>query len=220
MKVNQQTAPAREAIAPRTPRGEQRRAGLLEAARDVFLEQGYEGASVEEIVRRVGGSKASLYSYFGSKEGLFWEVLDRLSDEFMAELGVPEQADEHIEATLTLVGMRFLGIFLDPGRCRLFRTMIAESSRFPELAQSFFERGSLRVYQALGTYLQLQHRAGRLDCPSHDTMATQFLELVKGTPHFRVLLSLPPFPPGFDPAAHVAGAVRLFLHGCARAAKP
>ena len=216
MKVNQPTADAREPDAPRTPRGEARRSALLEAARDVFLEQGYEGASIEEIVRRVGGSKASLYAYFGSKQGLFWEVAGDATEQFLAELALPTQADAELEKTLNTIGMRFLRGFLDPAGCRMFRTLIAESQRFPELAQRFFERGPQRVRQALGNYLRLQQDAGRLDCADPEMAASQFLELVKGPPHARVMLSMEPFLPNFDPAQHVAGAVRLFLYGCAR----
>ena len=216
MKVNQQTADAREPDAPRTPRGEARRSALLEAARDVFLEQGYEGASIEEIVRRVGGSKASLYAYFGSKQGLFWEVVGDATEQFLAELALPTQADAELEKTLNTIGLRFLRGFLDPAGCRMFRTLIAESQRFPELAQRFFERGPQRVRQVLGNYLRLQQDAGRIDCADPEMAASQFLELVKGPPHARVMLSVEPFPPNFDPAQHVAGAVRLFLYGCAR----
>ena len=216
MKVNQQTADAPEPAARRTPRGEARRSALLEAALEVFLEQGYEGASIEEIVRRVGGSKASLYAYFGSKQGLFWEVLNQLSDRFIEGLAVPPEADAELEKTLNTIGLRFLRGFLDPAGCRMFRTLIAESQRFPELAQRFFERGPQRVRQVLGNYLRLQQDAGRIDCADPEMAASQFLELVKGPPHARVMLSVEPFPPGFDPAQHVAGAVRLFLYGCAR----
>lgn len=219
MKVNRQTSDTQEPAAPRTPRGELRHAALLEAAEAVFLEHGYEGASIEEIVRRVGGSKASLYSYFGSKENLFWEVLNQLSDRFMTELAVPTQADADLEGTLAAIGRRFLAIFLDPQRCRLFRTMIAESVRFPELSRNFFERGA-RTRLALAGYLRLQQQAGRIVCPDPEMAASQFLELVKGPPHFRVLLSLPPFDQGFDPEAHVTGAVRLFLYGCAVSRRP
>lgn len=215
MKVNRQTTDTQEPTAPRTPRGELRHAALLEAAQAVFLEHGYEGASIEEIVRRVGGSKASLYSYFGSKENLFWEVLNQLSDRFMTELAVPTQADADIEGTLAAIGRRFLTIFLDPQRCRLFRTMIAESARFPELSRAFFERG-MRARRAVADYLRLQHEAGRIDYLDADVAAMQFLELVKGPPHSRVLLSLPPFPEGFDHEAHVIAAVRLYLYGCAK----
>jgi len=219
LKVNRQTTDLQEPAAPRTPRGELRHAALLEAAQAVFLEQGYEGASIEEIVRRVGGSKASLYSYFGSKENLFWEVLNQLSDRFMTELAVPTQADADIEGTLAAIARRFLTIFLDPQRCRLFRTMIAESARFPELSRAFFERGT-RARRAVANYLQLQHQAGRIDCPDPEMAAMQFLELVKGPPHSRVLLSLPPFPEGFDHEAHIAAAVRLYLYGCAVNGRP
>jgi AcrR family transcriptional regulator len=180
----------------------------------VFLEYGYEGASIEEIVRRVGGSKASLYSYFGSKENLFWEVLNQLSDRFMTGLAVPSEADADLEGTLAAIGRRFLEIFLDAKRCRLFRTMIAESVRFPELSKEFFERG-LRTRRALAAYLGKQAAAGRISCADPDMAASQFLELVKGSPHLRVLLSMAAFPDGFDPDAHVAGAVRIFLYGCA-----
>ncbi len=87
--------------ARRTPRGEARRSALLEAAREVFLEQGYEGASIEEIVRRVGGSKASLYAYFGSKQGLFWEVAcDADRRVRQPALAVPTQANPDLEQTL------------------------------------------------------------------------------------------------------------------------
>ena len=216
MKVNRQTAAAREPGARRTPRGEARRSALLEAAREVFLEQGYEGASIEEIVRRVGGSKASLYAYFGSKQGLFWEVVGDATEQFLTELALPTQADAELEKTLNTIGLRFLRGFLDPAGCRMFRTLIAESQRFPELAQRFFERGPQRVRQVLGNYLRLQQEAGRLDCADPEMAASQFLELVKGPPHARVMLSVEPFPPDFDPAQHVAGAVRLFLYGCAR----
>ena len=216
MKVNHPSVDVRESAAPRTPRGEARRSALLEAARDVFLEQGYEGTSIEEIVRRVGGSKASLYSYFGSKEGLFWEVALMLTEEFVQELAVPTQANPELEQTLNALGMRFLRGFLDPAGCRLLRTLIAESQRFPELAQQYFERGPMRVRRALGDYLRLQRDAGRIDCADPDMAASQFLELVKGPPHARMMLSVPPFNPEFDPEQHVAGAVRLFLYGCAR----
>ena len=218
MKVNRQTAAPPEPAVRRTPRGEARRSALLVAAREVFLEQGYEGTSIEEIVRRVGGSKASLYSYFGSKEGLFWEMAGELTDEFIEELAVPTQADADLENTLNTIGLRFLRGFLDPAGCRMFRTLIAESQRFPELAQRFFERGPQRARQALGQYLRLQHEAGRIDCADPQMAASQLLELVKGPPHARVMLSMPPFPPDFDPRLHVAGAVRLFLYGCARRA--
>ena len=198
-----------------TERGEQRRQALIDAARDVFLEQGYERASIEEVMRRVGGgSKASLYSYFGSKEGLFWEVLSLQCDRFMQDLRVPTIADDQVEEALSAVARRFLKQISEPVSLNLFRLMIAEAPRFPELAERFYERGALSVRQMLGRYLALQCEAGRLDCEDVELSAIHFFELLKA-PHLRMLLGLSPFPRGQSTEKYVAQSVRLFLNGCA-----
>jgi AcrR family transcriptional regulator len=202
--------------ARRTERGEQRRRKLLAAARQVFLERGYVGASIEEVMRRVGGSKASLYRYFGSKEGLFFDILAVESERFMKDLEIPQSADQDVEATLTAIGRRFLRQMIDEDRLGLYRVIFAEAQRFPELARRFFERGPRRSHAALAHYLRLQTQAGRLDCPDPDFAAAQFFELIKGRPHSALLFGLAPFPRGAGREAHIAASVRLFLYGCSR----
>jgi len=198
----------------RTERGEQRRLALLQTAQEVFLERGYEGASIEEIVRRVGGSKASLYSYFGSKEGLFFEILIAQTEAFMNELRVPLVADVNLEKTLRRIGTTFLKVMLDDRRCGLFRIMIAEASRLPrEMVQQFFDNGPHRGRKAMSHYLNLQRDAGRLRLGDGQRAASQFFELIKGQPHSRLLLGLTPFPAGSSLEAHVDSAVNLFLYG-------
>ncbi|MCX7072992.1 MAG: TetR/AcrR family transcriptional regulator [Gammaproteobacteria bacterium] len=198
-------------------RGERRREALLAAGRAVFLESGYEGASIEEVMRRVGGSKASLYRYFGSKEGLFGAIIESGCREFMGRFRVPTGADDDIAATLTEIARRFASLFLDAERRELFRIMIAEMPRFPALAQRFYENGPARARKLLGDYFQRQHEAGRLHCPDPEFAAVQFIEMVKAAPQHRAMLGLSPFLPGRDAAQHIAGVVDLFLHGCARA---
>lgn len=211
--------PAAAAVAPaekaarRTPRGELRRESLLKAAREVFLESGFHGASIEEVVRRVGGSKASLYSYFGSKEGLFTDIIVAQCDEFMKNLALPEVADDDIEATLTQVSRRFLKVFLEPERRELFRIIVAEASRFPAFAKRFYENGPMRARRLLGRYLALQHEAGAIHCPDPPLAASLFIEMVKATPHHRMLLGMTPYHDGHDIDSHIASVVRLFLHG-------
>ena len=199
----------------RTGRGEQRRQALLDAALAVFLEQGYERASIEEVMRRVGGgSKASLYSYFGSKEGLFWEVLGAQCDRFMQDLALPTVADDDPGATLTAVARRYMRQLGEPASRELYRIMIAEAPRFPDLARRFYEQGAERVRDRLGRYLELQHRAGRVVCPEPLLAAMQFFELLKA-PHLRMMLGLPPLPRGLSLDRHLKSAVRIFLYGCA-----
>jgi AcrR family transcriptional regulator len=198
----------------RTERGEQRRLALLKVAQEVFLERGYEGTSIEEIMARVGGSKASLYSYFGSKEGLFFEIMIAQTNVFMNELKLPEIADQHPEKTLRRVGISFLKAILDERRRGLFRIMIAEAARLPqELVQRFYDFGPQRGRKALADYLKLQHKAGRLRVANNEQAAAQFFELIKGQPHSRALLGLAPFTSGNTLERHVDSAVSLFLHG-------
>jgi len=199
----------------RTPRGDLRRESILEAAREVFLESGFHGASIEEVVRRVGGSKASLYSYFGSKEGLFTDIIVMQCDEFMKNLDLPSQADAQIEQTLTEVSRRFLKTFLESKRRELFRIIVAEAARFPAFAKRFYENGPMRARRLLGQYLRLQHDAGIIHCPDAEFAASLFIEMVKATPHHRMLLGLPPYHEGHDMESHIAGAVSVFLHGVA-----
>jgi AcrR family transcriptional regulator len=196
-------------------RGTARREAMLTAALAVFLEHGYEGASIEEVMRRVGGSKASLYRYFGNKEGLFGDIITMRCEEFMQGFVVPAQADDDIEQTLTRIAQRFVRIFLDPERRELFRIMLAEMPRFPALAQRFYEQGPARARKLLGDYFRRQHEAGRLVCPDPEFIATQFIEMVKANPQHRALLGFEPFLPGRTVEQHIAGVVRLFLHGCA-----
>jgi AcrR family transcriptional regulator len=82
-----------EATSPATPepeagRAELRRAAFLEAARDVFLEFGYEQANMAEIVRRAGGSLSTLYAQFGGKKGLFEAMIDSRVSELTEQMQV------------------------------------------------------------------------------------------------------------------------------------
>jgi AcrR family transcriptional regulator len=205
----------------RTERGEQRRQALMEAARQVFLEHGYEGASIGEVMRRVGGSKASLYTYFGSKEGLFFDILAEQSEQIMKDLKIPQAADDDIERTLNAIGKRYLRMMLDSDCVGLFRIMFAEAQRFPDLAKRFFERGPQTSRRSLSQYLRLQSEAGRLDLdfPDPDFAAAQFFEMIKGRPHTAQMFCLAPFPHGSGLEKHVDATVRLFLYGCSRRRK-
>ena len=136
---------ASTAVAPRTnARGERRREAMLSAAQAVFLEHGYTGASLEEVIQRVGGSKASLYSYFGSKEGLFEQMVANGCERFLRNVAIPTAIEGDLESTLRAFGLRFFKLFTEPNGVRLMRAIIAEATRFPTLAQQFYDNGPKR----------------------------------------------------------------------------
>src|SRR5690348_5968780 len=115
-------------------RAEAKRSAILHAAADVFLANGYVGASMDEVAARAGVSKQTVYKHFASKERLFSELVlssvgevDRLMSQTASAL--PDSAD--LEADLTALARRFVGHLMQPDVMRLRRLVIAEADRFP-----------------------------------------------------------------------------------------
>lgn len=207
-----QEAPA----APATRRGEARREAILLAAQQIFLEKGYAATSIEDVLERTGGSKATIYAYFGNKEGLIAEVVAARCDAFLASMEIPTKVEGSIERTLTAFGHRVLKIFLDPHRVATLRGLMAEFSRFPELAERFYANGPQRGRAMVAEFLRGQHEAGTIDCPQPEISALQFMEMVKAHAQWRALLGLPPFPPDLDANRVVDAAVATFLKAHAK----
>ena len=200
--------------APVTRRGLLRREALLKAAREVFLEKGYAAASVEDVVSRVGGSKATLYSYFGNKEGLFDGMISELCDDFHAQLAIPREVEGDIELTLLRFGKRMLKQFLEPDRVAMHRAIFAEAFHFPRLAERLYESGPKRSAAIFAEFLRQQNAAGALNCADPELAAINFIEMVKGSPQRRAMLGLPAFKNERELEKSVANAVQIFLHGC------
>ncbi len=198
---------------PPTSRGEQRKEGLLAAARQIFLEKGYAGTSIDEVVQRTGGSKASVYKYFGSKEGLFAEMFAEHCQVILASLAIPNTMTDNLEQTLTLFAERVLVAFVDGERIAMIRALIAEAARFPDLAQMAYNTGPKHGLGLLADFLQRHHQAGLINCPHPDIAAIQFMEMIKGHVQWRALLGLPAFPDHLNREDYIKDAVGVFLRG-------
>lgn len=197
-------------------RGEFRRETYLAAAREVFLEKGFSAASVEDIHARVGGSKATLYRMFGSKQGLFEAMISDMLEASYQSLGIPEVADEQLEATLVRIGIGFVERFLEPQRLALQRAIIAEATRFPHLAEHFYASGPQGGLKSLARYFELQRDAGRIrENADVYALAMYFMDIIKGRIHVRAILGLTPKPAAEEIHSYVSGAVSVFLQGCA-----
>jgi TetR/AcrR family transcriptional regulator, mexJK operon transcriptional repressor len=152
---------------------------VLEGARSVFLRDGFEGASVDDIARAAGVSKATLYSYFPDKRLLFLEVARaeccRQVDETEALICTATTVHE----VLMIAATRLVGFFLSEFSIRVFRVCAAESDRFPEIGQAFFENGPAEVRERLVTYFTYAESHGDLLVPDKPLAANQFMELCK-----------------------------------------
>lgn len=172
-------------------RREARRRAFLDAAGDLFVEKGYGATSLADVVKRSGGSLATLYDFFGNKGGLFKALIadrvDRITGVF-DEAGVAERPPD---AALAEFGRKMLDLILHPDVIAVQRLVIAESSQFPELATTFFTAGPAAATARLTGYLADQAKRGRLRIEDSSLAAEHFGGLVKGSCHVCTLFGLP-----------------------------
>jgi TetR/AcrR family transcriptional regulator, mexJK operon transcriptional repressor len=205
----------RETTSGRPPAaaGSAKQDAILEAAAEIFLEQGFGSASMDEIARRAGVSKATVYSHFESKPALFGAIVQHRCQHTMSSM-LAELSDRPIEETLTALGRQFLDVLMMPGSLPLYRVVLAEAPRFPELGRIFYEAGPDRVAAALAQYLAGLDERGVLVVSDPRWSAEQFLGAVLGHIHIRMLLGVVAEPPSPEERErYVAAAVSTFLDG-------
>lgn len=198
---------------PTTARGDARRRAFLAAAGELFLEHGYEGVAMADIVRRTGGSLATLYRCFGSKEGLFAAIIAEVAEDIAAPL-----LDEGIDRlppqqALQTLGEHFLSRILDPTALAWHRMVTAEGARHPSLREALLRQGPGRVRELLANYLGRQAHAGTLSLEDPVLAAEHFFGLVKAGVHLPAVCGEVVELCADRQRLHVAAAVRVFLRG-------
>jgi AcrR family transcriptional regulator len=152
---------------------------VLRGAREVFLADGFEGASVDDIARAAGVSKATLYSYFPDKRLLFIEVA-KTECGLMAER-VISMVDETkpVREVLTITATQLVTFFVSDFNRQIFRVCVAERDRFPELGRVFYEAGPQNGQRKMVEYLEKAVAKGELVIEDVMIAAEQFAELCK-----------------------------------------
>lgn len=188
-------------------RGEARRRAFMDAARQVFLRDGYEAASVTEVVRIAGGSLATLYAQFGSKEGLFLAMAQERQKRLIESMA-PARVDHlPIGDGLQVMGEHFLRAMIAPEAVAMFRVLLGEGHKFPEGLRRFISFSAEQVRSAVVAFL-ISHKA---NVPDPEDAASYFLDMLRGRYHFRALAD-PKFQLSDDDLKqHVAHVVAFFM---------
>ena len=138
----------------RARRGDKLREHILWIAKDVFLEIGFERASMDVVASRAETSKRSLYAHFESKEKLFLAVIDLVRGLFLSRLRTPGDYSEKPAEALVMFCGRYLEILLYKGSIRMIRVSMAETERFHEPAAQYFDVLFTQVHARLSAYLK------------------------------------------------------------------
>jgi AcrR family transcriptional regulator len=161
---------------------------ILDAAMAVLAERGV-SVSMDEIARRAGVSKQTIYNHYGSKAELVRAMATRRVHEITAPLEGRGAAENPAEA-LAGYARVLLNAAFAPGGSALFKTAMLHAGDMPDVARAMWEAGPKASRARLAEFLTLETRAGRLFCPNPQEAAEFFGGMVTGTYQTAMLLGV------------------------------
>ena len=218
-KPSARSRPRGTARGPGRPEtAEQRRERIVRMSAPLFLKNGYDNVSIDDIIDAVGGSKATIYAWFGGKEGLFEAVVRQKCSDVVVAIHVDTAGS--LEAQLTEIGHSFLAMVLSPPILEFHRLMVSIGRTFPEAGRLFFETGPVSAYNIVATWIAKQQKDGRLIEEDPYRLAVLFLDMLIGEHQLGWLTGMPRATRRDKIDETVRIAVKVFLRGCAAPAEP
>lgn len=205
VKTEMTSGPATEAVTA------DRRDRFLDVALALFSEHGFVGTTTDMIVAEVGGSKATLYRYFPSKDALMAGLLDRLSESVGGEIAELTGSDEPLDEALTKIGRVTLVGVVSPMVATVLRLCLGEYGRFPELSRVVWEHGPAVTYANFRSFLEERERRGEVRVEDTQLAAEQFIAGLVGHLQFKVAMGMAEAPDEAEVERRVASAVATFL---------
>jgi AcrR family transcriptional regulator len=171
------------------PSSLKKRQRYLEVATELFLEQGYEGTGLDQIIERCGGSKLTLYSYFGDKKGLLKAVVTELTEQLREVLSFEAVDGESLKNQLMMFAGSYLKFIYTPNLLKLSRLVMAQAQNDPELVDYFLERGASHSQKVLRDFLEQQSRLGLLNIDDAFLVCDQLLGALRGNRHIEAMFA-------------------------------
>jgi AcrR family transcriptional regulator len=197
-----------------------KRRQIIEGAREVFLAQGFDAASMNDIARVAGVSKGTLYVYFDNKEELFAAIVEEECDAQAEGIFDLDPADHDVEAVLMRLGVAYVKFLCRPEKASAIRTVIGIADRMPEIGRRFYEAGPASGIAQLAAYLAAQVDAGVLAIENCEIAAAQFMESSHAMLFKPIVFNFAPAPSQEQVERGVRIAVTVFLAAYRIANKP
>lgn len=178
--------------AQRTSVGDRRRGAIVEAAYKLFTERGYESVSVDDIIRVAGGSKATLYKFFGNKEGVLKAVVTDLADRMLQGFNVEFPPGRTAREGLHRVGTVLIELGLSDNAINQQRHAATHARTYPEVSRLWYETGPKRSIAGIASFLKRETAAGRLRVDDPERAAWLFSGMLLFRQNMRRLVGLPP----------------------------
>lgn len=202
---------------PGRPKDLEKRAAILDAAKRLFPQTGFEGTSMDAIAAEAGVSKLTVYSHFTDKETLFVAAIRARCEEQMPATLFDIDQDAPVRRQLEAIGRAFFALVTAPEAISLNRLLNSGGCAGSEkLAQLFWEAGPQRVQCGMQQFLRHEVDAGQLEIVDIPRAASQFFALLKGDRHAQLLCGrCQSTPSERDDELHVRATVEFFLRAYA-----
>ena len=202
--------------APGRPKDLGKRAAILEAAKRLFVEQGYDGVSMDQIAAAAGVSKLTVYSHFGDKDALFAAAARAYCEQqlpgqlFDANPGTP------LRERLLEIAQAFYAMVSSPEAVAGHRILCTPQMADSPVPGMFWEAGPKRVQADFGELLQRRIDAGELEIDDVPRAASQFFTLLKGDVHAQLVMGCGETTCRDAMRMHLAASVDMFLRAYAK----
>ncbi len=195
---------------PGRPRDAQKDAAIILAAQRLFLERGYDGASVDAIAEAAGVAKATVYARFADKEALLREAIAAKCGSFLDAVPRDAGAVPSLREGLIAFSRRFLALVTDVEALSMHRLMMQEGQRSDRLPTLFFDSAIRPTVRRLAAYLESESALRKRALKDPQGAAWRFLGMVKGEDHMRAMFGMTPRPPA-EIERHLAACADDFI---------
>lgn len=199
---------------PGRPKDPAKRAAILEAATTLFVEHGFEGASMDQIATRAGVSKLTVYSHFGDKETLFVESVEHYCGRQVPPALFEPAPGTPLRPRLLGLARAVHALMASPEAISGYRLMCSSRPSGSRLPEMFWEAGAGRLQAGFAALLARRTAAGDLDITDPDRASCQFFALLRGDLHPRLVMGCE-CPPAQDFEPHIEACVDMFLRAYA-----
>jgi AcrR family transcriptional regulator len=165
-------------------------AQIMLAAKDLFTSQGFGATSMDAIARKANVSKATLYAHFSGKEELFAAIVSHACRAQSHLLSTPDAEGLELTEALSEIGRNFLSLILSPQAIAIFRVVVGETARFPDLGRIFFESGPNQMRATLSAFLAKAAERGQLDIEEPLRAAEHLIGMLQTPVHLHVLFGV------------------------------
>lgn len=174
------------------PRSQLKNQSILQAASDLFMEKGFDGTSMDEVAKRAGVSKQTVYSHFSSKEQLFSASISRVIHDYFPESACEDDVIHTVEGDLRQICEQFTRLLVSEDAISMFRLLATAASTEGgnTLARLFWEAGPEEMIDRLSRFLAGWAEKGELQITDPAEAAITLISLIKGQYHFKLAIGL------------------------------